>query len=294
MTDFVEVRRCRTNNEAEEGALVLAAADIPCRIVHGGTAIGLYAPTAEAERARRELDSYEREKTTGERRTFFRPLSHGVEAAMVYCAVLFFFFGAARREAISVDWVEIGAAQAGLILDGAWWRTVTALSLHVDLQHLISNLVFGVVAAVLAAQIVGPGLAWLAIVASGALGNALTALIYLQTPEHTAIGASTAVFGGLGLLSGYTQRAGPDAWRRGLRRWSPIAAGVLLLVFIGLGGERTDVWAHVAGLFVGAVMGVALAGASRRALAQPRRQLLFGGLAFGLFALAWLLALSGA
>lgn len=212
---------------------------------------------------------------------------------MVYCAVLFFFFGAARREAFSVDWAEIGAARAGLILDGAWWRTITALSLHVDLEHLVGNLVFGVVAGVLAAQLLGPGLAWLAIVASGALGNALTAFIYLQSPEHTAIGASTAVFGAVGLLSGYTQRAETGSWRRGLRRWSPVAAGALLLVFIGLGGERTDVWTHVAGLFAGVVMGLALAGASRRAISEPRGQWLCGGLACGLFALAWLLALSG-
>lgn len=291
MTDFVEVRRYRTGEEAEERALVLAAVGISSRIVHGEAFSGLHAPASEAVRARQELDSYDLEKSSGERQTSFPALAYGVEAAMVYCAVLFFFLGAMRREAFSVDWVEAGAAQAGLILDGAWWRTVTALCLHADLEHLISNLLFGVVAGVLAAQLLGPGLAWLAIIAGGAFGNALTAAIYLQTPEHTAIGASTAVFAAVGLLAGYTQRASSGAWRRGLRRWSPIAAGVLLLVFIGVGGERTDVWAHVAGLFAGVCLGLALAGAPRRVISKPHVQWLCGGLALGLVAFAWIFAL---
>lgn len=286
----VEIRRCRTLAEAEERALVLAAVGIAYEVVPGGYYVGLYVPATLAARAREELASYERENSPGERRRVFRPFLHGSEAAMVYCAVLFFFFGAARRETFSVDWLAIGAAQAELIRDGAWWRTLTALSLHAELGHLIGNLVFGVVAAVLVAQLIGPGLAWLAIVLSGALGNTLTA--FIQSPEHTAIGASTAVFGAVGLLSGYTQRADTGTWRRGLRRWSPVAAGVLLLVFVGLGGERTDIWAHVAGLFVGIVIGLALAQASRDAIGDPRLQWLCGSLACGLLAMAWLFALS--
>lgn len=99
MTEFVEIRRCRTVAEAEEQVLVLAAIGITCRIVRGEAAVGLYAPVTDAERARQELASYDREKTTEQRRTSFPPLSHGIEAAMVYCAALFFFFGAARRVA---------------------------------------------------------------------------------------------------------------------------------------------------------------------------------------------------
>lgn len=289
---MVEVRRCPSLAEARELALVLASVGIPSHMASEDAGVGLYVPARSADRARSQLDSYDRENAAKTRSGPLRPFSHGIEAAMVYCAVLFFFFGAARRETFSVDWAAAGAAQAGLILDGAWWRTFTALGLHVDLGHLVGNLAFGVVAGVLAAQLVGPGLAWLAILASGGLGNALTAVIYLQSPEHTAIGASTAVFGAVGLLSGYTQRSDLGSWRRGLRRWSPVAAGVLLLVFIGLGGERTDVWAHVCGLFAGIVTGLALAGAPRAILSEPRLQRLCGGLACGLFALAWLLALT--
>ena len=54
-------------------------------------------------------------------------------------------FGAERRHALSVDWAATGAAQAGLNCDGQWWRTITALSLHADVLHLMSNLASGVI-----------------------------------------------------------------------------------------------------------------------------------------------------
>jgi rhomboid protease GluP len=152
--------------------------------------------------------------------------------------------------------LAVGSAQADLIRDGAWWRTVTALTLHVDHGHLLGNLVAGVVFGLLVAQLLGSGLAWLAILLAGALGNAVNAA--LQAPDHTAVGAPTAVFGALGVVSGYTRQRRTIPWRGGLRRWAPLSAGILLLVYPGFGGERTDVGAHVAGFAVGAVLGWAV------------------------------------
>jgi rhomboid protease GluP len=79
------------------------------------------------------------------------------------------------------------------------------LSLHADPLHLMSNLASGVIFGIFVAQILGSGVAWLTILLAGALGNALNALV--QSPEHTATGASTAIFGALGILSGYMRRS---------------------------------------------------------------------------------------
>ena len=49
------------------------------------------------------------------------------------------------------------------VLDGQWWRTITALTLHSGLAHLISNLVFGCAFGGLAAHSLGSGLAWFSI-----------------------------------------------------------------------------------------------------------------------------------
>jgi membrane associated rhomboid family serine protease len=66
-------------------------------------------------------------------------------------------FGAQRRPALSIDWLDAGAANAGRILEGEWWRTITALALHVELGHLMGNLAFGVVISLLVAALLGSG-----------------------------------------------------------------------------------------------------------------------------------------
>jgi rhomboid protease GluP len=146
----------------------------------------------------------------------------------------------------------------------------TALSLHADPLHLMSNLASGVIFGIFVAQILGSGVAWLTILLAGALGNALNALV--QSPEHTAIGASTAIFGALGILSGYMRRSRVVPWRGGLRRWAPLGAGIMLLAFLGFSGERTDIGAHVAGFAMGGVMGFILAPAADRLENNPRVQ----------------------
>jgi rhomboid protease GluP len=290
MTDLVEVGRSKTLADARQQVLVLAAVGIECHLMRADRDVGLYVASTAVEQAVQELACYERENPpSGQQPLPARPARHAVDAALAYCAVLLFFFGAEHRHVLSVDWAAIGAAQAGLIRDGAWWRTCTALSLHADPLHLMSNLASGVIFGIFVAQILGSGVAWLTILLAGALGNALNALV--QSPEHTATGASTAIFGALGILSGYMRRSRVVPWRGGVRRWAPLGAGIMLLAFLGFSGERTDIGAHVAGFAMGGVMGFILAPAADRLKNAPRVQWISGALACGLFFLAWLLAL---
>ena len=142
----------------------------------------------------------------------------------------------------------------------------------------------------LLSQLLGWGLAWLAIVVAGGLGNGLDALLRFE--PHAAVGASTALFGALGALAGYWRRARTIPWRGGIRRWAPLAGGVMLLVFLGTSGERTDVGAHVAGFAVGGLIGLGLAQAGTRVPTGTRAQGLYGAMAAGVFAIAWVIALA--
>jgi rhomboid protease GluP len=292
-TELVEVSRARTRVAAEQQALVLAAVGISSRLVVAEGAAALYVSPLEAARARHELACYARENALP-RRPLLPVVAalHWLEGALAYGAVLLFFFAAARRHAWSVDWVAAGAAQAGLIQGGAWWRAITALCLHVDLDHLLSNLAFGAVAGVLVAQLLGTGLAWLVILLTGAVGNVLNAAFH--GPSHAAIGASTAVFAALGILSGHAWSARAVRWRGGIRRWAPIGAGLMLLAFLGFGGERTDVGAHVLGFAIGAASGFLLGRAGWRLPKGALAQGVFGAIACGLLLLAWLMALRAA
>lgn len=291
LTELIEVRACPSRADAEEHALVLAAVGIDCRLLPRDDGVSLCVLAADVDRAKEQLSSYARENAPPKQGAPRGGLGlRGLDAALLYCALLLFFFVAARRNLFSVDWASDGAVQAGLIRDGAWWRTVTALVLHLDAGHLMGNLVFGTVFGVLLARLVGSGLAWLVVLLTGALGNALN--VALQAPDHTAIGASTGIFGAVGFLSGYTQRARSVPGGSRLRRWAPVSAGIMLLAFIGFGGEHTDIWAHIWGFAVGGAMGFALAFARLERFMQMRAtQLVSAGLAVSLLLLAWLLAL---
>lgn len=285
---WMELRRFDLIGAAEEHALVLAAMGIACRVVPHDGGVGLEVVAGEAARAAHELDTYDEEN-----RALPLPSDHasaqGIDGAVAYGATAIVLHAASSGGWFGYDWWSAGSAQAGLMLDGAWWRAFTALGLHADAGHLIANLVLGSLFAVLLAERLGSGPAWLAILLAGAGGNALNA--WVQPASHTAIGASTGVFAALGLLAALSWRRDASRGLPGLRRWLPLAAGVTLLSFLGIGGERTDVGAHIFGFVIGVAFGAVLHAFDRRLPrgAAVRRGL--GAAAFALFAVAWLEAL---
>lgn len=150
------------------------------------------------------------------------------------------------------DWLELGSAKTALIVGGEWWRLITSLTLHSDVAHLASNLAIGGVFVFLLCRELGSGLAWSLILLSGALGNLCNA--WVQPAAHNSVGASTAVFGTVGILAALSQ-VRYRTWLR--RRWPlPVAASMALLAVLGSEGKNTDVGAHLFGLLCGIVIGI--------------------------------------
>jgi rhomboid protease GluP len=149
------------------------------------------------------------------------------------------------------DWFAIGALDAAA--PGEFWRPITALTLHVDQQHLLGNLLFGVVAGIAAARLLGPGVAWLSILGSAALAN--YAEVIMSPATHRAVGASTAVFATLGLLAGMASRQQLTLRERLWYRWAPLIAGVCLLTLLGAGDAHVDVLGHALGFVFGTGVG---------------------------------------
>ena len=152
-----------------------------------------------------------------------------------------------------VDWAALGNAHAGKILAGQWWRVATALTLHADWQHLLGNLLIGGLFISRLCRDLRAGPAWLLLLAAGMLGNLVNAS--LQSPDHRAVGASTAIFGAVGLLAAISM----VRYRHSLRprrRWTlPVAAALGLLAMLGAGGENTDLGAHLFGFLFGLPLG---------------------------------------
>jgi rhomboid protease GluP len=147
-------------------------------------------------------------------------------------------------------------ANADQIMNGELYRCVTALLLHTDGQHLLGNLVGMILFGTVVASLCGWGLGWSMILVSGFTGNLLTALWYRH--NHIAIGASTAVFGAVGICTILSLRIG--MWGKTQysqlpwRRWMPLAGGLALLGLLGT-SPQADLMAHMSGFAVGLLLG---------------------------------------
>jgi rhomboid protease GluP len=254
--DAVEVFRSFWRNACEERGFVLHAVGIESQVLWLGRAWVLVVPAHERAEAIAQLAVYERENPPRRRPPDSEPLHRAAwTGSFAYAAILLIVGYLAGTFAFGRDWLEAGALVAGPARAGESWRAVTALTLHLDVGHLLANLGFGAVFGLLAGQLLGPGIAWATVLAAAAAANLVNA--FVQPPTHSSVGASTAVFATLGLLAAYGWRRRRDAGDRWAYRWAPLIAGVFLLAFTGAGGERTDVLAHLTGFASGTVAGIA-------------------------------------
>jgi rhomboid protease GluP len=264
--------------DVEEASLVLAAVGIPHRVERAAFRWRLVVADADAERAAAALAAYEAERR---RAPSDVPDEPGAAWSGVVVAVLLLAFHALAGP----RWMDAGAAMAGRIRAGEVWRTVTALTLHADGPHVLSNAVACVVFVTAVVRLLGPGVGGWLILLAGAGGNGLNAL--LQRPGHDSVGASTAIFGAIGILGGLQ-----FGRKRGERRaWLALGASLALLAMLGA-GERVDLLAHLWGLVVGLVLGVAAAAVAPVAPAGRAVQWPLAAAALATVAGAWAVALA--
>lgn len=241
----------------------------------------------DAPRARTALQKYERENT-GYR------VEDPVEAPFrLYASPLLHLFLPALASfwAASVPWEawisRRGAAAAERILDGEWWRTLTATTLHADSEHFLGNMLSGYFIFNLLRRRCGPGTSMLLLTLAAMLTNTTVAAV--SPPHYLSIGFSTVVFAGLGLLAGMETRFFPQGLRPGLRNVTPLLGAFFLAVMVGL-GENADIKAHFIGFAYGALCAPVAFWLGRRG---------FGGIAwqtaavlavYAAYAAAWWLA----
>jgi membrane associated rhomboid family serine protease len=289
--EIVEVFRSFWRSACEERGFVLHAVGIESQVAWLGRAWVLLVPAVHQSAALAQLEHYERENPPRRRTAAPERLHRGAWlGSLAYAAVILCVGYLAGGLALNADWLEAGALAAGPTRAGEFWRAVTALTLHLDVGHVLANLGFGVVFGLLAGQLLGAGIAWTTVLFSAAAANLVNA--FLQPDTYSSVGASTAVFATLGLLAAYSWRRRRDEGDRWAYRWAPLVAGVILLGFTGAGGERTDVLAHLTGFATGALAGVAHA-----AFRVPRgvaAQIIAGALALSVVVGAWMLALANA
>ena len=265
-------------------SLVLSSRRVLNRIEQGR----LLVSPALATLAVREILLYE-----GENQPRARPLPLP-DNSWVSLLVISLFLGASiwldgQGPGKSLTWHLAGRAEAGLILGGQWWRCVTALFLHADAGHLLANAAALAVLASILGRRIGSGLTWGLFLLSGSLGNAVNA--WVQSPDHLSVGASTGVFGLIGVLAGGAGRA-----ERGTRAQAlllPLGFGFSLLALLGAGEERVDLGAHLFGLCCGLPFGVLVGGWHGVSGWKAGLGTLAGTSGLGVVVWAWISALTG-
>jgi membrane associated rhomboid family serine protease len=151
-------------------------------------------------------------------------------------------------------------ASASQIVHGSLYRAVTALMLHADMTHLAGNMAGIFIFGTAVCAISGWGVGWLLILGSGITGNLINA--YMHESGHISIGASTAIFGAIGILSGCQLMRSRRFHQRRSAAWVPIACGLALLGLLG-SSPHSDLAAHFFGFAVGIWLGVCYAWAVR-------------------------------
>lgn len=286
----VEVYRSFWRRDCEDRAFMLGAVGIGSAIVQRGEHFILTVAEADVQRASTHLTQYEAENRPLEPTPPAPPLHPNAWAGCVaYAAWLLGVAYAISNGLVRLDAFQAGELDAARVQSGQWWRAWTALTLHLSGPHLAANLGAGIWFGYLAGRQLGVGVAWFLIVVGAGIANLLEGLF--GPPWHQSVGASTAVFTALGLMSAYTWRERLRLPQSGLQRWGPLVAGVILLGWLGTAGKETDVMAHVLGFGIGVLLGAtaALPAVSRRL--HHARQWPPGLAAVAVVAAAWGLAL---
>jgi rhomboid protease GluP len=181
-----------TVTACSEHGLVLDAKGITYRLVAMGGEAALLVFPADAAAAVEELARYAAERSVRtEPVPGFIPFEGGITGALVYVAVLITVAYCAGRQTFDADWLTLGALDSSVGRAGQWWRSITALTLHLDQEHLLGNLLFGAGAGILASRMLGAGVAWLSVLVCAASANYADMLI--SPSSHRAVGGLRCV-----------------------------------------------------------------------------------------------------
>ena len=238
---------------AEEYATLLNSLAIENKVVFKGGLWNIEVRYEDMDRACGEINRYEK----GGR--IEKPKSRFDHIRFQRLNYLYFFsfllalavFHAVVHSSPELGLIKAGRSSASAITDGHFYRAVTALTLHADLKHLLSNIFFGGIAVFSLATLTGTGYSWLMFLLSGFFGNVLNA--YFYGSAHNSIGASTAVFGVVGVLAGLQFFS--RFREKKTYAWIPFAAALGLLAMLG-SSEKTDIFAHLFGFASGIPLGV--------------------------------------
>jgi membrane associated rhomboid family serine protease len=250
---MVELFKDLSGDQANAYGLVLSASGISHRVKKGERGWDIWVHDSTYEKAlntiRQYLDEEQDLHTTDEPIYYKYPRTLTglwVAAILLACHV------AATFGHGHPAFVKAYGSSAFHIVHGQWYRAVTSLMIHANTLHLAGNMVGIALFGTAVCTIMGRGVGWLMILVTGIVGNLVNAFLYRA--GHLSVGASTAVFGAIGILAAHQFSKKFRLRGQGMKAWLPLAGGVALLGMLS-SGEHVDLTAHLFGFVAGMILG---------------------------------------
>lgn len=256
--DLVEAGAYPTEAEGLEHSLVVLAMGRPCWLVPSPTGHRLLVEPEAFTQARAQLGRFDRESVGWPPQPAAERATHATDIVtpLLWALAILAIF---QMQGERPGWIAAGALDAQAVFGrGEWWRAGTALFLHADAGHVISNALGGIMIFAAVLQTLGRLAGWLLVAAASVAGNLAVAALHYPAP-YRSLGASTSIFAGVGLLTGralrvITQAGHPQRWRA---MFVALGSGLIVLALYGAGGVEIDIGAHVTGFVAGLAFGFA-------------------------------------
>jgi rhomboid protease GluP len=253
-----------THEEGFQHSLVVLAMGKDCWLITDGDGHHLRVATSDLPAVLGQLACFDHERLSWPPRPLIDAipiLRHLPLSPLVWVLLVCAVFGVQqeRHELTDTGMVDVQR----MFAHGEWWRVGSALWLHNDIGHLVSNAGSGLLVFSAVVSTLGFRKGWTLLAASAVAGNLIAATIRFGS-DYRSLGASTAIFAGLGLLTGRAVRVmsrsdHPHRWRAMI---VPLLAGIAVLCLFGAGGANIDLLAHATGFGAGCVLGFLAAGSS--------------------------------
>lgn len=284
---FTQLFANLTHDQADAYGLVLASSGLKYSVKQADGGWEIWVAEASRQKALSLVTEYIRENEDVVLSDESRAPQHKKTYTGLWVSVLLLVCHLAASMADNPDALitAYGSSASG-ILHGEVYRAVTSLMLHAGYVHLAGNMAGIAIFGTAVCNLAGWGVGWLMILLTGIIGNLINAALFKY--GHISIGASTGVFGAVGMLTAHQFYTKMRLAGRRNKAWIPLAGGLALLGFLG-SGAHTDLTAHLFGFIAGLGLGL-LQARYLKQLLDNRYQAYCLAVTIGIIIFAWVSA----